>query len=251
MTLGATPRFTMGFGTYESTEKTVATTFPAGGGAGTAGTETVTTTTASVSPLFGAGLNAYASNSFYFEPADIVEFGVEPMAQLSFNWDPSHYRKTTEATVVTTVDGTETVNTTTTWENATVDPVAGTVAAIDQTTSLGLTVSLPTGAVVSPNNLPFEILMGATPQVSTTVTWTSTKEATEKSTDNLATTSTTTFVNADGGTKTRAIAYSVSSSHNFGLSFPFADTARLDVQMNGSNLLVFDNLAVQAIFALQ
>jgi len=239
--VGATPRVTMGFGTFNDSFTAVNTTFPADGSASTANNTTVTTISNDYSAALGFGLDVSAANSFYFEPAPIVEFGVAPTGFVSVASDPTDYQIVSSDSTVTTVDGTETANVTTTYANND----GGTPLSRDLTVGFG--VSLPTGITIAPNNLPFEIMMGATPSISADVTWTTTQQGTVTVTNNVTETSSTTIVGAPG--TTRDIDYSVFSIHRFGLGFDFAETVRFDVLLTG-NLLDFNTLTMQGVIAL-
>jgi hypothetical protein len=117
------------------------------------------------------------------------------------------------------------------------------------------TLGLPTAAEIKPTGWAFGFYMGASP--SANFVWTTTKTAaqvtnlvTETITAGAATATTNTTTNTSSSSST-ALVTTLGETHSLGIFIPFDGKIRLDIDLNGSNLLVFDNLTFQLYVPLK
>lgn len=129
-------------------------------------------------------------------------------------------------------------------------------------TEFNMAASCPMGLKILPENWKIGFLLGATPELTYTVTATFDRSHNYKTDKNvkkteLNGTKTETTVDAKyqgttytSGAKTLEQKVEVSESHFIGITVPFEGGTHLDIALNGKNLLEFEGFVIQAFIPL-
>lgn len=206
----------------------------------------------------GGSITLSAQHFFYFDLAESLRLGFAPRVSAGPTITPNSSYSVTQQVAVTKDDGdnngvftdaadTITTTTTTYWGNNSL-----TVA------DIAFQASLPAALRFRPAGWPFGVTLGNQVNVSATVRYVwnytqSTRVVVEvASGDDPATVDTTTTTTEVPGNKTTSTTMSWNFDDDFklGLTVYLPADITLDVILNASNLLEFDNLSVQAVIPL-
>lgn len=251
------------FGEYKTTNTSQFKTVTAGAVAnGTASDDQTTGTVAGCIPLT---LGAVAAQYLYFELDPAMILGLSPMVSISEALSSPSNLQLTQTDRVQKVDnnangsyadaGDQTITTTTKYANEYISSAGALTAGATSTNTLGLTVRVPMALKVKPQGWPFSFTLAT--QGTLSASWVSNNASKDLQTVTVVTatvggTTTTSTTNSQPVTTVSSgqMAYTASESHNLMISFLLPADAHMDVSLNGSNLLAFESLRVQAVIPL-
>lgn len=198
-------------------------------------------------------LSAFAAHSIPLVSNEAVKFILKPTAVIQYTSD----NNTAGGGILESSESyTQNLNASFEYDSSayTKTKVAQTGAPASQS-KLGLGATLPMAFEIKPTGWPFGFFMGTTPTL--TLLWTKTTSSgatTTTTTENwnsgaiVSSTVTATYSSATSSTK---LSPSLGETHSLGIFVPLGNDLRLDVDLNGSNLLVFDNLTFQVYVPLK
>ncbi len=199
--------------------------------------------------------NVGASHSFYYNPASFLTVGIEPSLGFFLDVTPETNLTLTENAIKSVSDttGDGAYDNIVSYQTTTFTEVA----TDDSTVSTTIAANIPMAAVVEPEGWFFGVIMGADASMSYTreVVSNDTNAASSVETFDINDVSqgTTPTTTVGGGNTTREVDHfwAFDFQHSFGLTFDLGEGVRADLQLNGSNLFVFDSLDVQLIVGLE
>ena len=247
---------------------TQVTTYDAAGANPAASTRNDDSMTFTKAGVGSFGVSAGGGKSFYFALAPGIEFGFVPELYIDYSTGPasgsnllysgSAYVDQQDSdsdgifdfeTADTKITDTYTYTNTTAVNGAGV-PVSGLVKEDTFTT----TITLPTSIKIQPKEWKFAFTLGAEPSIS----WENRRETTTAPQYSLTSTTlaagTTTTTNSSGGAPSETVDYAndwtINIAHDIGLQVIFTDDLKLDVSLNGNNIIDFEGMTLQLIAAI-
>lgn len=204
------------------------------------------------------GFNVYADHSLPYAPAAGMQFIVRPRvsALVSFDRNGSYATPGNGGIATGTVSYTnQPLDANGNYDNSTYVKTTTTISGnAPLVTKVGFGFALPMGFEWKPEKLPFGFYAGSTAKMS--FAW--------ATTTNYARTTTQVVSTYTGAANVDVTTYSVSAAsssttltpafsevHSLGLFVPFADNIRLDISLNGNNILDFDNFTCQVVIPLK
>ncbi|MFA6506058.1 MAG: hypothetical protein WCT14_08165 [Treponemataceae bacterium] len=196
--------------------------------------------------------------SLYFDLGEGAVFGLMPSMKVGYSINtPAAYATETKQTVKTDsnsngdyadVVGVDSIVVTTT-KYTTSNGAVGTT-----TNDFAVTLNAPVALKVKPASWFFGIYVASAPNfkmnVQTQTITAASSEATAVTTNSTGTSTVVTKTNAAAPQVTNQTTWTTNATHSFGLFFDLGKSIKMETIMNYNNLLTFDNLKVQAIFAL-
>jgi len=203
------------------------------------------------------GFNVYADHSLPYAPAAGMQFIVKPRvsALVSFDRDGSYASSANGGIATGTVTYSQPLDANGNYDNTAYTKTTTTISGnAPLVTTVGFGFTLPMGFEWKPEKLPFGFYAGSTAKMS--FAWATTKNY-ERTTTQVVSTYTgaanvdvTTYTVSNASSST-TLTPDFSEKHSLGLFVPFADNIRLDISLNGANLLDFDSFTCQVVIPLK
>jgi hypothetical protein len=194
----------------------------------------------------------------YFDLGDGAVFGVMPSLSMNYKSDKPVLLADSKRVVKTDnnsdgdyIDvGDSVVTTTRTYTNGSGGETI--------TKDFILSASAPVALKVKPAGWLFGMYFASTPTLSMDVETTTTKSSINKvetvtesgNGTGVTTTDTTTEAAEENSTESKITKWDTSATHELGLFFDLGKNLKLEAVLNASNLFIFENLSIQATFAL-
>jgi len=212
-------------------------------------------------------LSANAAQTIYMEIDPAITLSFMPSAAFSFALQPGNAFKVKEATVVTNVDananglftdaGDSTQTVTTTFQNAMFNYTTRAIATgYSDGNSISSSITLPVSVKIKPKD--WFVSFALSTNTTLGLNWlnaTNYSAGASSSTSTTvvggATTTSTTTAAPIAVSTTGSVSYITGFSHTLLLTMPLPADSHIDISLNGSNLLDFESIVVQAIIPLK
>jgi hypothetical protein len=214
--------------------------------------------------------SAWFQHAFYFDVGAGVEFGIRPAASLGYErvGDTGGDPRITKQKIVDRRDltgdgdfgdaGDEIETTTIKYDDAVWNVTAASAEPASPENNFTASVWVPTGVTVQPDGWKFGVALGSTPNLSYTLGSSKVEYGSKTTTvvnDGTGAEQSRTEQDNSGANQTTTNEgvqheFTIEATHNLSVFVDINESVRVDVDLNGNNLLDFDSLTIQAIIAL-
>lgn len=220
--------------------------------------------TASFAATNYLSVSAMAQHSINFAPADGTFFGISPQLVLQYYDDPNNAFTNAENPTPTPysaipssyVTYSQTLDATFSYNNVGYTKTTVSISgAAPATSQFGFSLNLPVAFKFKPDSWPFGLFSGSTPTAS--LAWQTVTSSGQTITTTVDTytgaaiTNTVISTSPASPTSTTKLVTVFSETHSFGIFIPFQNNIRADIALNGSDVLMFDNLTMQLYVPLK